>query len=94
MRNKYVTFITFILAMGFLICAYKLLFDGVLFELSNEALVMIICGAIGTFLFFFSVSGFLLKVFQKVKNVYYKGLNMFVLKQVNNKINTSVISTT
>ncbi len=94
MRNKYVTFITFILAMGFLIYAYKLLFDGVLFELGNEALVMIICGAIGTFLFFFSVSGFLLKVFQKVKNVYYKGLNMFVLKQVNNKINTSVISTT
>ena len=28
------------------------------------------------------------------KKTYYNGLNMFVLKQVNNKINTHVISTT
>ncbi len=55
---------------------------------------MIILGTLGTFLFFLSVAGFLLKVVQMRKKTYYKGLNIFILKQVNNKVNTHVISTT
>ncbi len=93
-RNKYVTFISFISSISLLVYAYKLLFDGVLFMLDSDTLKMIIAGALGTFLLFFSLAGFFLKVFQTIKRVYLKNLNMFVLKQVNNKVNTSVISTT
>src|SRR5574344_1491022 len=93
-RNKYVTIITFLLACGFLGYAYYLLFDNVLVMLDYKTTVMIACGIIGTFLLFYSLAGFLLKVIQQMKKLYYKNLNMFILKQVNNKINTTVISTT
>lgn len=93
-RNKYVTLITFILALIFLGYAYYLLFNKALLSLDNKALIMIICGSIGTFLFFFSLSGFLLRIFEHTKKLYLKDLNLFVLKQVNNKINTTVVSTT
>ena len=46
----------------------------------------------GTILVFWSLSGFILKLVQMKKSVYLKGTNMFVLKQINNKINTTVIS--
>lgn len=49
-------------------------------------------GAIGTFLFFASLSGFFLRLLQKNKKRYYKGLNMFILRQINSKINTAHIS--
>ena len=49
-------------------------------------------GGTGTFLFFFSLSGFFLKVVQQSKRVYFKGLNMFVLRQINSRINTAFVS--
>lgn len=95
-RNKYVIFISFILSMILLGYAYSLLFKGTFFQNApdKEALKMIVSGSLGTFLLFFSISGFALKLFQMNKKVYYKGLNMFTLKQVNSKVNTTVVSTT
>ena len=59
----------------------------------DEALIAaILLGFVGTFLFFFSLSGFFLKVVQQNKKVYFKGLNMFVLRQINSKINTAFMS--
>ena len=43
-------------------------------------------------LVFWSLSGFILRVVQSIKNIYLKGTNMFVLRQINSKINTTVIS--
>lgn len=93
-RNKYITFISFILSILLIGYAYYLLFDGVLLMMDYRTLVMLICGALGTLLLFFSLSGFLINIFKKRKKVYNKGLNMFVLNQVNSRINTTVISTT
>lgn len=93
-RNKYVTIISFVLSLTLIGYAYKLLFEDVLFEMSSKITIMLISGALGTLLFFFSLSGFLLWLFKKIKKVYYKGLNIFVLKQVNSKINSNVFSTT
>ena len=93
-RNKFVIFISFILTIFLLGYAYKLLFDGALIELDNSSIKMIIAGIVGTFLLFFSISGVLLTCFQKSKKVYYKNLNMFVLRQINSRVNTTVISTT
>ena len=51
-------------------------------------------GIVGTIGVFWSLSGFILRVIQSRKKIYLKGTNMFVLRQLNNKINTTVISMT
>lgn len=93
-RNKYTVTISFILSVFLIVYAYRLLFFGTLFMMDKKTLIMIVCGALGTLLFFYSLSGFILTVTKRIKKIYYKNLNMFNLKQVNNQINTSVISTT
>lgn len=93
-RNKYVTAIAFILSIGLLYYAYHLLFDGALLSFDNDLATMLIAGSVGTLLLFFSISGFFLKIFEHIKKIYFKNLNMFTLKQVNNKFNTTVLSTT
>ncbi|PDY80611.1 ABC transporter, partial [Bacillus toyonensis] len=55
-------------------------------------MVSIILSIVGTFLFFFSLSGFILYVVKKNKKVYFKGLNIFIIKQINSKVNTNFIS--
>jgi putative ABC transport system permease protein len=52
----------------------------------------IVLGCIGTLLFFLSLSGFLLRVVQTNKRLYFKNMNMFVLRQINSKINTTFVS--
>lgn len=59
-----------------------------------DTLFIIALGCVGTFLVFWSMSGFLLNLFKRIKSVYYRGLNAFVLRQVNSNINTSVFSMT
>lgn len=93
-KNSWIIFGIFIISIIMIGYAYKILYDGAMMTVGSEFLVMIILGTLGTFLFFLSVAGFLLKVVQMRKKTYYKGLNIFVLKQVNNKVNTHVISTT
>lgn len=93
-RNKYTITISFILAIVLIAYAYHLLFQGTLFMMDKKTLTMIISGSLGTLLFFYSLSGFILTITKEIKKIYYKDLNMFNLKQINNQINTSVISTT
>ena len=54
--------------------------------------ISVILGVAGTFLFFFSLSGFLLELAKRSKKFYYNGLNMFVLRQINSKITTTFVS--
>ncbi|MFR9255635.1 MAG: ABC transporter permease, partial [Merdibacter sp.] len=59
-----------------------------------EFTASIVLGSIGTFLFFFSLSGFLLKFVQSRKSFYYRNLNMFVMRQLNSRINSAFVSMT
>ena len=43
---------------------------------------------VGTILFFFGLSGFLLRALQGAKGLYWRGLNMFTLRQLSAKVNT------
>lgn len=54
--------------------------------------VIIVCGIVGTLLFFFSLSGFLLRFIQVSKHTYYRNLNMFVLRSIHERINTNFLS--
>ena len=51
-------------------------------------------GTVGTVGIFWSLSGFILRIIQSSKKIYLKGTNMFVLRQLNNKINTNIVSMT
>ena len=57
---------------------------------SFTASTVLVCA--GTVLFFYSLSGFLLRVVQTVKPLYYKGLNMFALREVASRINSTFVS--
>ena len=52
----------------------------------------ILMGIVGTISIFWSLSGFVIQVAQKMKSTYLKDTNMFVLRQINNKINTTIVS--
>ncbi len=51
-------------------------------------------GALGTLLFFLSLSGFLINLFKQNKRFYFKDINMFVLRQINSKVNSTFVSMT
>ena len=89
-RNLTISLILFIISVGILGFAYYLATQRLdsldLFGLS------ILLGIIGTFLLFFSMSGFILKLVQSNKRLYLKGLNIFTLRQINSKVNTTVFS--
>ena len=59
---------------------------------AEQLLVPVSLGIAGTIGIFWSLSGFILRVIQSSKSIYLKGTNMFVLRQLNNKINTTVVS--
>lgn len=61
-------------------------------DTAEKILPPILAGVFSTVLIFWSISGFALQVIQKKKSTYLKGTNMFVLRQINNKINTMVVS--
>lgn len=80
----------FILSLCFLGVAYFLALDMQLFFVFF--LPIILMGIIGTILFFMSLSGFFIQFIRVNQNFYFKGLNSFILKQVNSKINTNYVS--
>ena len=85
--------ITFKLCVISLVTAYKLILEvGLLGIKDKKFLISILLGVVGTFLFFFSLSGFILYIVKKNKKIYFKGLNIFIVKQINSKVNTNFIS--
>lgn len=92
-KNPFIYLVTFILCVISLGIAYKLILDkGLIGIESSTFLISIVLGIVGTVLFFFSLAGFILYVVKKNKKVYFKGLNIFVVKQINSKVNTNFIS--
>ncbi len=60
----------------------------------NKTLLLIGLGSLATFLFFWSLSGLLLRLVQRRKKFYLKDLNLFVFRQMNSRINTMVSTMT
>ncbi|AMN32312.1 FtsX-like permease family protein [Clostridium perfringens] len=93
-KNPILTAIIFFISLGLLGVAYKLVIKVGLDPTNSMFLGSIVLGVLGTLLLFFSLAGFVLYVLQRNKNVYLKGLNIFVLRQMNSKINTNFLSMT
>lgn len=73
--------------------AYAILLTRGLLRIDLLWLIMLGLGTVGTFLIFRSLSGFLLRLTRGHKG-YYKGLNMFVLRQWSGKVHTNCASNT
>ncbi len=86
--------ILFILSVICLGAAYIIISENGLSDIGTMFLISIVLGITGTFLFFLSLSGFFLKLIQQNKRIYYKDLNMFTLRQLNSKVNTTYVSLT
>lgn len=95
MKNPVVCTIVFVIGVGILSYAYWMVTRGVeSINIINKIGIPIALGCVATFLIFWSVSGFMIRIFTSIKSVYYKGVNSFVLRQFCSKINTTVFSTT
>ena len=92
-KSPVISIIVFIISCVILGYAYYLVTGGVGELRTAEKLMKpILMGIVGTIGIFWSLSGFILKIIQTRKKIYLKGTNMFVLRQLNNKINTNIIS--
>ena len=92
LRNSFVSVFLFIVSIIILGFAYYNAITGITKPVPNDFLLAIGMGIVGTFMFFYSLSGFALKLMQLNKKWYLKNLNIFVLRQTNSKINTTVFS--
>lgn len=92
-KNPFLCILVFVIAVTMLGYAYwKVTVGASSLTTADKLLPLILMGIISTLLIFWSLSGFMIQIIQKMKSVYLKGANMFVLRQLNNKINTMVVS--
>ena len=94
-KNPILCIIIFIISSCMLGYAYYLVTGGVE-KLTNFNMIFIpiTLGLISTFFIFWSLSGLILKITMSIKNIYYKDLNCFTLRQISSKVNTTVFSMT
>lgn len=91
-RSLPVSVVLFLVSLVLMGVAYRtLLENGVMSDKFGQATALV---SVGTALFFFSVSGFLLRFLQGRPGVYLRGLNAFTLRQLNSRVNTAWVSIT
>lgn len=92
-KNPIIYVLTFFASTYLFFISYKSILNIVLNELTNYIVLKVIAfGILGTFLFFYSLAGVFLYITKKSKKIYFKNLNIFIIKQLNNKINTNFLS--
>lgn len=96
-RNAWVSAVIFIIGAVAIGIAYaRLLKDGLPVDGTTEEMnaFFLTTGivVVGTILFFYGFSGFLLKALQATKGLYWRGLNMVTLRQLSARVNTVSLS--
>ncbi len=96
MKNPIISTLVFLISASLLGYAYYMVTAGVseTLEYVDKIFIPIAIGIASTYGIFWSLSGLLLRLVQKTKTIYYKGLNSFTLRQISSKINTTVFSMT
>ena len=94
LKSLPLSFALFIVSLVVIGVAYKLLVDNGLMSMSPEFAASTALVVVGTALFFYSLSGFLLLAMQFARPLYLRGLNMFTLRQLNARVNTAFATLT
>lgn len=92
LRNLALSVILFLVSLALIGTAYWLLIDNGLREFNMQFALSTALVCAGTLLLFFSLAGFLLRAVRLNKGIYFRGINMFTLRQLNSKINTTFLS--
>lgn len=90
-KHLWVSILLFFISISLLAFTYWYAIDSG-YEALLKLNIIAPAGILGTLLFFMSLSGFLLKFVQSSKKLYYRKLNIFVLRQINASINSNFIS--
>lgn len=91
-KSPVIAVIMFLISLAVIGSAYYIVLRAGIAELDRNTIYAIILGVIGTFLFFMSLSGFLLSVLKKREGIYFKNLNMFLVRQLNSRVNSAFTS--
>lgn len=97
-RSVPVMAVVFVVGLALIVWSYvRLLRDGLpITDASSDAgtqfTITTVMVVVGTILFFYAVSGFLLKATQAARGFYWRDLNAFTMRDLNAKINTTSIS--
>ena len=82
----------FIVSLTVLGCAYWQLALNGLMEMDEHFAWATALMVVGTFLFFWSVAGFVIAILTKANGIYLKGTRMFTVRQISSKVNTAFAS--
>ncbi|AET67178.1 ABC-type transport system, involved in lipoprotein release, permease component [Desulfosporosinus orientis DSM 765] len=91
-RKPIITFLMIVLAIIFIGLGYKMALKYGIATFDRKIIIECILGAVGTFLLFASLSGSIINFFKANEGVYYRRLNMFIMRQISSRINTAYIS--
>nr|WP_300325992.1 ABC transporter permease [uncultured Anaerostipes sp.] len=94
LKSLWQSIVIFVISIACIGFGYYNIIENGMLELDLQFRMSIVCGFIGTFLFFFSLSGFMLNLARVKKSFYYKGLNIFIFRQIHSKITTTFLSMT
>ncbi|MCI6264278.1 MAG: ABC transporter permease [Collinsella sp.] len=100
-RNPWIAIVIFVVGVVLVgVAYYRLLRDGFpltatdskLKEAMNQFGITTAMVTVGTFALFWGLSGMLIKLLQSLRGVYWRGLNMFTVRQLAAKVNTVCFS--
>lgn len=95
LKNPLLCLVLFLAACGMLAFAYyNVTANQEAMESQGDVALQIFLGIAGTFLIFWSVSGFVLGIARRITGLYRRRLNSFVLGEVSSRINTFVAAGT
>ncbi|MDO4428367.1 MAG: FtsX-like permease family protein [Atopobiaceae bacterium] len=92
LRSLPLSVVLFLASLVLIGVAYKVLLEHGMLEEGPYFAIATGLVTVGTLLFFFSISGFALRALQASPRAYLSGLNMFVMRQLNSRINTAWLS--
>ena len=87
-------FLAFTLSLIILAISYAIILNIGLEPKNKLFLLSLVCGVIGTYLFFLSMGSFITECLRKVDNLYLKNINLFTIRQIGNKVSENVLSLT
>lgn len=90
-RNPILSIIIFSCSIVLLIGAYGVLLKNGLRHFNWTLSLSAILCLVGTVLFFYSITGIITSVIRKKERWYFKDLNMFLCRQINNNMNSSFL---
>lgn len=91
-KNPWVSLVAFVVSILIIGAAYRALFENGLLDFGGQFWLATGLMVVGTFLFFWSLAGFVLTVIKRTRGVYFRGLALFTMNQIASKVNTAFLS--